>query len=46
MLEAIVILATLVRAFRLRAIAHHKPKPAARVSLRLQGGMPLYAEAR
>jgi len=46
MLEATVILATLVRAFRLRAIPGHKPKPVARVSLRPQGGMPLYVEAR
>ena len=46
MLEATVVLATLVRAFRLRPLPGHKPKPVARVSLRPQGGMPLLIEAR
>src|SRR5262245_33370902 len=46
MLEATVILATLVRAFRLRPVAGHKPKPVARVSLRLHGGMPLHVVPR
>jgi len=46
MLEATVILATLVRAFRLRPVAGHKPKPVARVSLRLHDGMPLRVEPR
>jgi cytochrome P450 len=46
MLEATVVLATFVRAFRLRPLPGHKPKPIARVSLRPQGGMPLLIEAR
>ncbi|MFL4980534.1 MAG: cytochrome P450 [Xanthobacteraceae bacterium] len=46
MLEATVVLATLVRAFRLQPIPGHKPKPVARVSLRPQGGMPLQMDAR
>jgi cytochrome P450 len=46
MLEATVVLATLVRAFRLQPLSGHKPKPVARVSLRPQGGMPLLIEAR
>ena len=46
MLEATVILATLVRAFRLRPVVGHKPKPVARVSLRLYGGMPLHVAPR
>jgi len=46
MLEAAVILATLVRAFRLRAVPGHKPRPIARVTLRPQGGMPIYIESR
>jgi cytochrome P450 len=46
MLEATVILATLVRAFRLRPVPGHRPKPVARVSLRPQGGMPLIIEPR
>jgi len=46
MLEATVILATLVRAFRLRPVAGHKPKPVARVSLRLHDGMPLHVAPR
>jgi cytochrome P450 len=46
MLEATVVLATLVRAFRLQPLPGHKPKPVARVSLRPQGGMPLLVEPR
>jgi len=46
MLEATVILAVLVRAFRLHAVPGHKPKPIARVSLRLQDGMKLRVEPR
>ena len=46
MLEATVILATLVRAFRLRVVADHKPKPVARISLRPQDGLPLRIEPR
>jgi cytochrome P450 len=41
MIEAAVILATLVRAFHFQPIAGHKPKPVARVTLRPAGGMPL-----
>jgi cytochrome P450 len=46
MIEAAAILATLVRAFRFHAVAGHKPKPVARVTLRPQGGMPLIVAAR
>jgi cytochrome P450 len=46
MLEATVVLATLVRACRLRPLPGHKPKPVARISLRPQGGMPLLVDAR
>jgi cytochrome P450 len=46
MLEATVILATLVRAFRFRPMAGHRPHPLARVTLRPRGGMPLYVEGR
>jgi cytochrome P450 len=46
MLEATVILATLVRAFRFRPVAGHRPHPLARVTLRPRGGMPLYVEKR
>lgn len=41
MIEAAVILATLLRAFRFHALPAHKPKPVARVTLRPAGGMPL-----
>jgi cytochrome P450 len=41
-----VVLATLVRAFRFRTVAGHRPHPLARVTLRPRGGMPLYVEAR
>ena len=46
MLEATVVLATLLRAFRFRPAAGHRPKPVARVSLRLQDGMKLRIEPR
>ena len=46
MLEATVVLATLVRAFRVKSLPGHKPRPVARISLRPQGGMPLLVEAR
>jgi len=36
----------LVRAFRFQAIAAHKPKPVARVTLRPAGGMPLLIAQR
>jgi cytochrome P450 len=45
-IEATVILAVLVRAFRFHSLAAHKPKPVARVTLRPEGGMPLLIEAR
>ena len=45
-IEAAVILAVLVRAFRFQAIAGHKPKPVARVTLRPAGGMPLLIAQR
>jgi cytochrome P450 len=41
MLEAAVILATIVRAFRFHPVPGHRPKPVARVTLRPDGGMPL-----
>ena len=46
MIEATVILATLVRAFRFRPVAGHKPKPVAKLTLRPVGGMPLLVEPR
>jgi cytochrome P450 len=46
MIEAVVILTTLVRAFHFRTVPRHKPKPVARVTLRPEGGMPLFAEPR
>ena len=45
-IEAAVILAVLVRAFRFQPIAGHKPKPVARVTLRPAGGMPLLIAER
>jgi len=42
----VVILATLVRAFRFRLVPGYRPKPVARVSLRPEGGMPLFIEPR
>ena len=41
MMEAAVILATMVQAFRFQPIAGHRPKPVAKVTLRPAGGMPL-----
>src|SRR5262249_8395013 len=41
MIEAAVILATLVRAFHFQPVAGHKPKPVAKLTLRPAGGMPL-----
>ena len=46
MMEAVVILATLVRAFRFRAVPKFRPKPLARVSLRPEGGIPLFIQRR
>jgi cytochrome P450 len=45
-IEATVILATLVRAFHFRPVLGHKPRPIARASLRPQGGMPIFIESR
>ena len=46
MIEATVILAILVHAFRFNAVTGHRPHPVARVTLRPRGGMPLYIEPR
>jgi cytochrome P450 len=46
MIEATMILATLVRGFRFSLLAGHKPKPVARVTLWPAGGMPLLISAR
>lgn len=46
MIEAAVILATLVRAIRFMPVVGHKPKPVARVTLRPDRGMPLLILAR
>lgn len=40
-IEAAVILAEMVRAFRFQTVPAQKPKPVARVTLRPAGGMPL-----
>jgi cytochrome P450 len=46
MIEATVVLAILVQAFRFNAVTGHRPHPVARVTLRPRGGMPLYIEPR
>jgi cytochrome P450 len=46
MLEAVVILATLIRAYRIRPVPGHRPKPVARVTLRPAHGMPLLLDRR
>ena len=46
MMEATVILASLLRAFRLRPLPGYKPKLTARATLRPQGGIPLLIEPR
>jgi cytochrome P450 len=46
MIEATVLLAILVHAFRFKAVKGHRPHPVARVTLRPRGGMPLYLEPR
>jgi cytochrome P450 len=46
MIEATVVLAILVHAFRFTAVIGHRPHPVARVTLRPRGGMPLYIEPR
>jgi hypothetical protein len=40
MIEVVVLRATLMRALRFFLVAGHKPKPVARVTLRLGAGMP------
>jgi cytochrome P450 len=46
MIEATVVLAILVHAFRFNVVTGHRPHPVARVTLRPRGGMPLYIEPR
>ena len=46
MVEAVVILATVIRAFRFHALSAHRPRPVARVTLRPAGGMPLIVTDR
>ena len=46
MIEATVILAILVHAFRFKVVPGHRPYPVARVTLRPRDGMPLYIEQR
>jgi cytochrome P450 len=46
MIEAVVIIATLVRAFRFQTIPGHKARPIARLTLRPAGGIPLLIGAR
>ena len=46
MIEAAIILATVVRAFCFQPVAGHRPKPVARVTLRPTGGMPLLIMSR
>jgi cytochrome P450 len=45
-MEAIAILATLVRDLRFLPNAAHKVEPNIRITLRPEGGMPLFAERR
>jgi cytochrome P450 len=46
MIEAAVILATVVRAFCFQPVPGHKPKPVAKLTLRPGGGMPLLITRR
>jgi cytochrome P450 len=46
MIEAAIILATLVRAFCFQSVAGHRPRPVAKVTLRPSGGMPLLISNR
>jgi cytochrome P450 len=46
MIEAVAILATLIRALRFHPVPGHKPMPVARVTLRPKGGMPLLVDRR
>ena len=44
MIEAKVLLATFVRAARFEWDGRHRPQPISRVTLRPQGGMPLFVD--
>ncbi len=44
--EAVIVLATIMRHFRLRPVAHHVVRPVQHITLRPQGGMPLIVERR
>jgi cytochrome P450 len=46
MMEATVVLASLLQAFRLRVLPGYKPRPVARLALRPEGGLPLVMEPR
>ena len=46
MIEAVIIIATLVRAFRFQTVPGHKARPIARLTLRPAGGIPLLIAAR
>jgi cytochrome P450 len=45
-MEAVAMLATLVRGLRFLPNADHKVEPNIRITLRPEGGMPLFAERR
>ena len=45
-MEAVAILATLVRSLRFLPNSAHKIEPNIRITLRPEGGMPLYVERR
>jgi len=46
MIEAAIVLATLVRAFYFQPVAGHRPHPVAKITLRPSGGMPLLVMGR
>jgi len=46
LIEATVVLATLLRGLRFRPVPGHKSRPVARGSHGPQGGMPLFVESR
>src|SRR5262249_16050741 len=46
MIEAAIILATVVRAFCFQPVAGHRPKPVAKITLRPSDGMPLLIMSR
>jgi cytochrome P450 len=45
-MEAVAILATLVRALKFRPNPSHRVEPNIRITLRPEGGMPLHVESR